>query len=293
MRVARLGVWVLLAALAFGSIAAAAESSGADLLKELDRASAAFEQGRYEEARKAYQHVTEQDPGSIRAWTGLGWSLWQLGQRDRAMKIWTDLLKVSPNETKILLAVAQAQEQQGALNESLATYERLLKQKAETREAHLGRARVLERMGNPAAAEADLQEVLRQTPGDLNAQFALARVYLATNRNADAERLLKQLTSVSPQPKYLRLLGDGMLALGRLDEATNYYKRSLASDPDHRGTVLNLARAYARNYRYAEAVDTLKPYLDRHPDDDAVREELAKDAADAENFAEATRQWQL
>ena len=178
------------------------------------------------------------------------------------------------------------------LQQALEFYDRLLKQKAETREAHLGRARVLERLGNPAAAEADLQEVLRQSPGDVAAEFELARVYLALNRNAEAEQLLKRLAARSPQPKYLRLLGDGMLALGRYDEAASYYKRSLATEPDHRGTVLGLGRAYARNHRYAEAVATLKPYVDRHPDDDVVREELARDAGSAGNFTEAERQWQ-
>src|ERR1051326_5444180 len=154
-------------------------ASEADLRKELDQASQAFEQGRYEEARKAYEHVTQQDPGSIRGWTGLGWSLWQLGQRDRAMKIWNDLLKVSPNEPRILLALAQAHEQNGNNDEALAYYERVLKTKFEPHDAHVGRARVLERMGNPAAAEPDLKEALRLEPGDVSAQFELPRVHLA------------------------------------------------------------------------------------------------------------------
>ncbi|HSD11266.1 MAG TPA: tetratricopeptide repeat protein [Candidatus Binatia bacterium] len=291
--VTRVAVWCLWVSLLFASSAGAVEgSSEGDLRVELDRASQAFEQGRFEEARRGYQRATELDPGSIRAWTGLGWSLWQLGDHGRALKIWNDLLKVNPNEPKILLAVAQAHEENGDLDRALGFYDRLLKQKAEAREAHLGRARVLERLGNPAAAEADLQEVLRQSPGDVAAQFELARVYLALNRNAEAEQLLKRLAAHSPQPKYLRLLGDGMLALGRYDEAASYYKRSLATEPDHRGTVLGLGRAYARNHRYGEAVAAFKPYLDRHPDDDAMREELAKDAGSAGNFAEAERQWQ-
>jgi tetratricopeptide (TPR) repeat protein len=294
MRVERLGSWLLLVVLLAGSGAYAADhSSEAELRQQLDRASAAFEQGRYEEARKAYQQATEKDPGNVRAWTGLGWSLWKLGQRDRAMKIWTDLLKVSPNEPKILIAIAQGNEENGNLNEALASYDRVIKQGAELKEAHLGRARVLERMGNPAAAEADLQDVLRRNPGEISAKFALARVYKATNRPADAERLLKELTAISPQPKYLRMLGDGMMELGRYDEAAAYYRRSLAMDPDQRGIVLGLARTYARAYRYAEAVDVLKPYLDRHPDDVQIREELAKDAGDSQNFAESERQWQM
>ena len=287
-----MAVWCLWVSLLVASGSGAAEGpSEGDLGVQLDRASQAFEQGRFEEARRAYQRATEMDPGSIRAWTGLGWSLWRLGDRNRALKIWNDLLKVNPNEPKILLAVAQAHEQNGNLQQALEFYDRLLKQKEEAREAHLGRARVLERLGNPAAAEADLKDVLRESPGDVAAQFELARVYLALNRNAEAEQLLKRLAAQSPQPKYLRLLGDGMLALGRYDEAASYYKRSLAAEPNHRGTVLGLGRAYSRNHRYAEAVAARKPYLLRHPNDDVMREELAKDAGSAGDFAEAERQW--
>lgn len=267
------------------------ERPEAKLRKQLDAASEAFEQGRFEQARSQFEAATKQDPGSIRAWSGLGWSLWQLGRQDQALKVWNDVLKVSPKEPGILLALGQAYEKQGRWDQALGYYDRVLKLGENTKEAHLGRARVLIQNERWEAARDDLQQAIAKDPQDAAMQFELARVYLKLDRRSDAEVILRRLASRSPEPKYLRLLGDGMLTLERFDEAADYYRRALARDPDHRGTVLSLGRAYSRNHRFAEALDVLNGWVKRHPEDDQAREELAKDAENAEHYDEAATQY--
>ncbi len=267
------------------------ERPEAELRKTLDAASADFEQGRFEQARGQFEAATKKDPGSIRAWTGLGWSLWQLGRRDQALRVWNDVLKVTPHETKILLALGQAYEEQGKSNEALGYYERVLKLGSEAREAHLGRARVFIQMERWKDSEDDLRFVLSKTPEDMQTQFELARVDLKLGRKDEAEKILKHLAARSPEPKYLRLLGDGMLAIEHYDEAADYYRRSLQREPDHRGTVLSLSRAYARNHRYPEAYDVLDGWLKRHPEDDQAHEEFARAAENAERFDTAAEQY--
>jgi tetratricopeptide (TPR) repeat protein len=273
------------------------ESSGVrpeiQMRERLDRASEAFQHGRFEDARKDYEAATKEDPGNMRAWVGLGWSYWQLGDRQKALKTWNDLLKVNPGDTKILLALGQAHEAMGSWKEALDYYDGLLKKGAEQQQAHLGRARVLEQMQRWSEAEKEYRIFLKEAPGDPNAQFALARVLLVQKRRPEAEAILRQLAAKSPEPKYLRILGDGMLQLGRYDEAENYYRKSLEREPDHRGTVLSLSRAYARDHRYDDAVAVLKPFVDRHPGDEQAREELARAAANAGNVVEAERQFRV
>src|SRR5258705_12946579 len=138
--------------------------AGTELRERVDRASAAFEQGRFQDARAEYDKATKQDPGSIRAWVGLGWANWQLGDRAQALKIWNDILKVKPGDSKILLALGQAHEANSNWTEALGYYERLIKSGSEGREAHFGKARVLEQLGRFPAAEDELQIVLKSTP---------------------------------------------------------------------------------------------------------------------------------
>lgn len=247
-----------------------------------------FERDDFDAARRHYELATRMDPGSIRAWSGLGWSLWQLGEHDQAIKLWNDVAKVSPNDPRILLALAQAHEYRENWDESLGYYNKALKQKPNHAPALMGRARIHHLHERHAQAETDLHAVIKQNPTDFEAQFMLAQIYKDTDRQAEAIHIYDQLvTRPLPSPRYLRPMADMFLELGRSEEAIDLYRKNLKHNPDNRGTVLGLARAHAQIHQYAPAISILGEYLGKHPEDAKIREELARFSDYAGDYAKA------
>lgn len=259
-------------------------SAPAELTDVLDRAARQFEQQDYAAARRSYEQATVIDPGSLRAWRGYGWSLWQLGQQDRALKIWNDLIKVQPDDSGTLFALAHAHELRENFEMAMQLYGRVLKRSPRYRPALMGRARINRQLERHAAAEADLMKVIGLHPADFEAQFMLAQTYRDTGRLDEAMHLYEQLARRDPDPKYLRPLADMLLGLNRPREAIEYYQRNLKQAPDNRGTLLGLARAHVSLHEYQPAIGYLEQYLDHHPDDAKIREELARFARDAGDY---------
>ena len=267
--------------------AMAASGEDAEQRKLLDRAAVQFRDGDYDQARRSYEAVTEADPGSIRAWLGLGWSLWQLGERDRAFGLWQDLAKVRADDPDLMLALAQAHEFRDEWDEALTRYSQVLEHQPARIPALMGRARIHHREGRQRAAERDLRIVLAEDPEDFDAQFLLAQIYKLTGRNQEATRLFDRLARRGPDPRYLRQLADVMLELGRSEEAIRYYEGNLRRNPGNRGTILGLARAHADLHQYTDSVGYLERYLASHPEDAKIREELARFASYGGNYQKA------
>lgn len=270
---------------------AVAAAPDRDVNNRLDRAAKLFEKEDYGAARLEYERAVQQDPGSIPAWRGLGWSLWRLGEQQRALKIWMDLLKVQPNEPEILLALAEAHEQQEVWSESLEFYEKLLRSGRHVREARLGRARVFRSLRKYREAEAEIRSVLSTAPADFDAQFLLASVYMDTSRGQEAVSLLKLLVARNPEFKTIRALADVASEVGDFEESIRQYRRALKQRPNERGTVIGLYRAFARSQRHTDAMALLKSYLAAQPGDDEIREQLGRTAAMTGDHPEAERQW--
>ena len=259
----------------------------ASLTDLLDAASRKFERQDYAGARRDYERATKLDPGSISAWRGLGWCLWQLGERAQAYKVWNDIDKVQPNDPDTLLALAQAREIDQDYDTALKLYGRVLERDSHRRTALQGRARVYFATDNKKAAEGDLVAVLEQAPGDFDATFLLAQVYKATGREAQARTLFERLASRAPDSHNLASLADVFLELGRNTDAIRMYKLRLKADPGNRGVMLGLARTCARLQHYDAALQPMEAWLGTHHDDTAVREEAARYASGGGQFARA------
>jgi tetratricopeptide (TPR) repeat protein len=241
----------------------------------LDQATQSFQQHDYEAARQAYEHVTQVDPHSLSGWSGLGWSLWELGDRDAAFKIWSDAAKTWPTDRKLQFALAQAHEARGDLEQAASLYAAVLQSSPNEMAARLGHARISLHLGQNDVAERDVNAVLQARPDDFNGRFLLAQVYRATGRVQPGTKILNELSAEEPDAEHLRTMADVLLQLNRPDEAISYYHKDLARAPDDRSAVRGLARAHAMLQQYTPAIDALQQYAARHPEDVRVRGELA------------------
>jgi tetratricopeptide (TPR) repeat protein len=268
----------------------AADSRAEPTLTELlDRASKRFDRGDFSGARRDYEKATKMDPGSIRAWRGLGWSLWQLGEQERALQVWNDIVKVRPDDPDILLALGQAYESRDDWTQALDHYSKVLRLRPSRRPALLGRARVHLNQERYAEAEWDLRAAIRQQRDDFDAQFMLAQVLQVTGRRDEAVKIYQRLVQRRPDPKYLRPIADAYFELNRPEEAIRYYEMNLQRNPGNRGTVLGLARARAQLHQYDAAITELERFLQGRPEDAKMREELARYAAYTGDFGKSVK----
>lgn len=282
-------IGLLAATIAF-QVAHAASPRAPTLSAVLDHAAQLYEKRDYAGAQREYERATQMDPGSIPAWRGLGSSLWQQGEHDRAMQVWNDILKVRPDDPDILLEMGNAEASQQHWEQAFTLYGRVLELRPRRTSAMIARARVNMQNGQFDAAEPDLRRVLQLAPQNVEALFLLAQVCKATNRDDEAAQIYQRLgRQGGAGHRYPREMADVFLELDRPAEAVPLYQQNLGQNPDNRGTVLGLARAHARLHEYGPAMDRLEAYLDKHPDDAKIREELARFANSGGDYDRAEK----
>ena len=118
----------------------------------------------------------------------------------------------------------------------------------------------------PAAAQ--FREALRVDSEFLPAAFYLGACYAAGGRDREAAGAWQtSLVSESEARIVFDVLADALLRLGDGGQAESIIREALGRWPDDDRFVPRLSAAEAMQRRRAEALATLEPYLDRHPDD--------------------------
>jgi VWFA-related protein len=118
------------------------------------------------------------------------------------------------------------------------------------------------------AAAGQFREALRVDSEFLPAAFYLGACYAAGGRDREAAGAWQtSLVSESEARIVFDVLADALLRLGDGEQAESIIREALGRWPDDDRFVPRLAAAEAMQRRRAEALATLEPYLDRHPDD--------------------------
>jgi VWFA-related protein len=122
--------------------------------------------------------------------------------------------------------------------------------------------------GDLEAAAAQFRQALRVDSEFLPAAFYLGACYAAGGRDREAAGAWQtSLVSESEARIVFDVLADALLRLGDGEQAESIIREALGRWPDDDRFVPRLSAAEAMQRRRTEALATLDPYLDRHPDD--------------------------
>jgi len=168
-----------------------------------------------------------------------------------AKAILARLERLLPGDSEILPLRARLAEQQGRLDEAAA----LLTAAAEAAPSwpNLFRLATLEaKRGRIGEARRRIGEILRQAPDNAWARRELGQLELLYGDLARAETIYEENAASAPR-RSLNNLGTARLLRGRYQEAVDAYRRSLALEPDHVVTLVNLADAEIELGRAGEA----------------------------------------
>lgn len=234
------------------------------------------------------------------------------GRHDAAIAALRTLLSVQPDADEVRLALGRTLAQIGDLSGALKELEPMLAQHQNHVELHGLVAEIHLTRNEPARAAKLLERVLERHPDAAAARFLLARSYALLGRQSDARNELRRAHEAGSRNPAVRLgiarllieLGDldaarteldvlksnarqpdspaiqvleAMLAMaqGDNDAAITALETGLQIQPEHRESVLLLARALARKGNRKASIAQLEAWLERMPMDAQAHFQLA------------------
>ena len=155
-------------------------------------------------------------------------------EQDQAIVAAERATKDNPTDAALQVALGMAYFNAGRLDEAIAAFQGALGLNPGSAEAYIGIGRVCSHTGSPEAAIAAYEQAMAIDPHSIDPVYGLGILYSAQ-------------------------LGDNEKALAA-------FQRGLAHNPDDRLLATNLAGAYARMGRFAEAFAVLQQTIAVHPD---------------------------
>jgi len=259
----------LLAGCAGGSGGGSQKADAGEALQAaLDHGEAAFKDGEYAEAEKAFAEARRLQPDNARAVVAGATCLLKTHQVQGAHDLLTSYLRGHPGDAA----------------------------------ARLTLARTFLREADFDAAAVELRRVREADPKNLLALYNLGFIAYRNGQYEEAEHTLKETIQVRPEhPEAHYTLGLTYLAQGRSAEAATELKETVRLDPNHVGAHFNLARAAALSGQAELAAAERRTYasLSGKSKSDTERSEQVKSqslkavqALMAEDFETALKEYQ-
>ena len=180
----------------------------------------------------------------------------QNGKHDEAIKYFKKSLSLQPNFDLALNALGLTHFMQGEFQEAVGYFEKCLSINPEFTEAHNYLGSVYQELGHLDKAEVEFNKAIsdesylsRELP-----YYNLARLYLAQGKEEEALELVETSIEINDRMiMALNLKGILLERLGRINEAILSYETALNIAPDDINLSYNLAVAYFKSDRRAEA----------------------------------------
>lgn len=142
------------------------QNTSPSAMSELRLADTAIESGNVELATTLYDRIVKADPRSVPGLTGLGNTLYAVGDYTRAGVYYDKASAIDPTAGMPLIGSARVAIHQRRFDDAVATYRRVLAMKAGDALASAGLGAALDLKGDHAGAQAVLREALKANPGD-------------------------------------------------------------------------------------------------------------------------------
>ncbi len=205
--------------------------------------------GKYAEAIKAYDAVLRRHPKKLAAVANKATALRSLGRHEEAMAWFFRALSISPDNVEIWNNMGNTLLDLGRTAEAEEALKTALSKAPDIAQVWVALARLLLTHKHIAAAEVALKRAVALRPDDVAIRLELATLWHEQGQSqAQVQRALKEfgaLEKISPQ--HVRVLcgiGQALAGLGRLKEAEDYLKKTIALEPNHLDAHLGLARLY-------------------------------------------------
>jgi Flp pilus assembly protein TadD len=239
---------------------------------------ALFGAQRYSEAIAPLEQALLREPSNARVKKYLGLVYTETGQYEKAAKLLEAIRSSESDDPRVPLALGKALARLNRLGESRQVFEELFKSQPESAESHLMWGQIFAAQSQSREAEDEFRRALELDPKVPAAHFFLGMLSLSTERLETArQEFAAELAShpedsraryhlafvmlVSEQPGYAQAhysLGKALLQQGNTRESIGHLEAATRLDPSRTYSHYQLARAYQRASRTAEAEKEFK-----------------------------------
>ena len=238
------------------------------------------------QAIDAYKKAYALDPKSPVIGERLAEMYWKAQRVHEAVAEATELLKRDPNDlqTRRLLGriylrslgdlSSTAQSDMAA--RAIEQYKEVYRLDPTDSESALWLARLYRLRNEHDKAEDVLRTMLKQDPENEPAVEQLTQLLLDEGKSADAVLLLENVTSRTPSPALLDLLGDAYSQTHDLAKAEAAYRKAMELDPSELSHVRGLGQTLLAEEKFTEALTVYQKLADLMPDDSDVYLRLAQ-----------------
>jgi tetratricopeptide (TPR) repeat protein len=198
---------------------------------------------------------------------------------DHALELLKSALQASPKSAQLNMLQGLAYSGKGDRKAALGSYQAALRSAPDYLPALEGAAQLEYQAGSPEAVPL-LERVLKLQPDDVTSHAMLG---VLAYKNADCPTAVKHFSAseaiLGSQPGALQEYGACLASLKQIDKATEIFQRLLDANPDDPRARRSLAEAQLDGGHAQDAVATVQPLLDAHPD--AATMQLAAAAYEA------------
>lgn len=230
-------------------------------LSDASLATSALQSGDVSLASSLYAKTLEQHPDDVDALIGMGTTLADAGDFERARQTYRHAIAVAPKRTEPVLELARLDLRQRRLDEAIALYRQLLSREPESRFASAGLGTAYAVKGDARAAEETFEAALRAHPGDVMLTIDLGLSYVLDGRVRKGANLLLDVAGQPGAPAQARqdlALAYGLL--GNNDAADQVLTRDLPrKSAEDNVTFYKVVRAKLQSLPGGVQIATLPP----------------------------------
>ncbi|WP_084534309.1 tetratricopeptide repeat protein [Paraburkholderia dilworthii] len=189
-------------------------------VSEMRIAETALDSGNLELATSLYERIVKADPRSVQGLTGLGNTLYAVGDYTRAGVYYDHASQLDANAPAPLIGHARVAIHQRRFDDAIATYRRLLAMTPNEPLALAGLGAAIDLSGDHAGAQAVLREGLSKNPGDPMLSVNLGLSLILGGNPREGANVLLDVTRYPAAPTQARqdlALAYGLL--GNMDAA--------------------------------------------------------------------------
>ncbi|HKN76096.1 MAG TPA: tetratricopeptide repeat protein [Candidatus Acidoferrum sp.] len=238
------------------------------------------------QAIDAYKKAYALDPKSPVIGERLAEMYWKAQRVHEAVTEAQELLKRDPNDlqTRRLLGRIylrslgdlSSSAQSDMAQRAIEQYSEVYRLDPTDSESALWLARLYRLRNEHDKAEEVLRGLLKQDPENEPAVEQLTQLLLDEGKSADAVLLLEGITSRTPSPTLLDLLGDAYTQTHDLAKAEGAYRKAADLDPSELSHFRGLGQTLLAEEKFADALTVYQKLSDLMPDDSDVYLRLAQ-----------------
>jgi Flp pilus assembly protein TadD len=181
---------------------------------ELRIAESALESGNMDMATKIYDKILQGNPRSVEALTGLGNTLYAVGDFTRAGVYYSRAVAIDPSAPAPLIGSARVAIHQRRFDDAIATYQHVLAESPDDPLAAAGLGAAYDIKGDHVTAQSVLRDALKRNPGDTSIAVNLGTSLIMSGKAREGANVLLDVTRYPAAPPQARQ--DLALAYGLL-----------------------------------------------------------------------------